>query len=459
MRGLASLWQGDRRRMFQLAGPALLENLLATMVQFVDTAMVGALGAAATAAVAVNATPMWLFNGLVSAIGVGGTALVARHIGASEQREAEDAAGQVFLGILALSTVLCVAVFALAGMVPVWMRADPSLHADATAYLRILALSFIPHFTGMALGAVLRGAGDTRTPMRIAAATNVLNVIGNYFLIFSPHTVQVGALRIPVWGAGMGVRGAALSSAISMALGGLAMVYILLRRRSRLHVSLKGLRPNRRVLGRILHVGFPAALERLTINVGQLLYVGMIAAIGTAELAAHHLSITVESLSYMPGFAFGVAATTLVGQSLGARDPEAAMADGKLSIMMATLVMSAIGVLLYALAPVLIALLTPDEAVRAIGMQLIRICAFEQPFMALSMVSAAALRGAGDTRVPFLASLIGMWGVRLTLAWLFIVQLGWGVSGAWYAMVLDVAVRGILLWARFLRGRWVTARV
>ncbi|MDL2319207.1 polysaccharide biosynthesis C-terminal domain-containing protein, partial [Eubacteriales bacterium OttesenSCG-928-A19] len=209
----------DRRQMSRLAWPALLENLLSTLVQFVDTAMVGALGAAATAAVAVNTTPTWLVNGLVSAFGVGGTALVARMIGAKDQEGAEEAARQVFLGVLVLATAIFVVMFSLADRIPVWMQADASLHADATRYMRIIALAFIPHFTGMALGAVLRGAGDTRTPMVIAACANLLNVIGNYFLIFPPHTASF--LSLPVWGAGLGVAGAAISTAVSTGLAGL----------------------------------------------------------------------------------------------------------------------------------------------------------------------------------------------------------------------------------------------
>lgn len=451
----------DGQRMVRLAWPALAENLLATLVQFIDTAMVGALGATATAAVAVavNATPIWLLNGIVTSVGVGGTALVARMIGAKDREGAEAAARQVFLAAVALAVTLFAATMIVAPYVPRWMRAEPVLHADATAYLRLVGLAFIPHYTGMALGSVLRGAGDTRTPMWIAAAANVLNVLGNFLLIYETRTLQLFGLSLPVWGAGMGVRGAAISTAVSTGLAGLWMVWAITRPKSRLRLSLHRLRPNADLLRRIFRVGFPAALERVTINVGQLFFVGMIAAIGTAQLAAHHLAVTVESLSYMPGFAFGVAATTLVGQSLGATDVPAAKAQGRLTIGIGVVVMTLIGVGLFAFAHCLIAMLTPDGTVREIGTVLIRICALEQPFMALSMVGSGALRGAGDTRVPFVISLIGMWGVRLVLARWFVYGLGWGVNGAWYAMVLDVAVRGTLMGARFARGKWAYLRV
>ncbi len=451
--------QGEIRAMMRLAWPALMENLLATMVQFVDTAMVGALGAAATAAVAVNTTPMWLLNGMVVALGVGGTALVARMTGAGDHAGAQSACRQTFIAAAALALILFGGTLAVAGRIPGWMRADPSLHQDAATYMRIIALGFLPHFVGQAMGAVLRGAGDTRTPMRIAMMANILNVIGNYLLIFGPRTLSLGVLRIPMWGAGLGIAGAAISTAVSTALAGLLMIWSLTRSKSRIQLVLARLRPDFALLKRILRIGIPTALERLTINGGQLLFVGMVASLGTAPLAAHHLAITVESLSYMPGYAFGVAATTMVGQALGAGLPEEAKKSGALSIRAGALVMTTIGIALFLLAPVFIAMLTPDGGVREIGAMLIRICAIEQPFMALSLISPAALRGAGDTRTPFLVSLVAMWGVRLCLAWLLVFRLGFGVYGAWAAMVADQAVRGMLLYARFRRGAWTHIKV
>ncbi len=450
----------DSRAMFHLAWPALMENLLQTLVTFVDTAMVGALGATATAAVAVTSTPMWLCNGLVMAVSVGGTALVARMTGAGDREGAEATCRQVFLGILALSVVIFTAVFLLAPLIPGWMRADSTLHRDAAAYMRIVTLGFIPNFTGVALGAVLRGAGDTKTPMRISLVANLLNVVGNYLLIFPSRTIApLGLFSMPMWGAGLGVRGAAISTAVSVALGGVWMVYLISRPRSAVRLRLKRLRPDFAILRRILRVGFPTALERVTINLGQIFFVGMVASLGTAQLAAHHLSITVESLSYMPGYAFAVAATTLVGQALGAGNAETARRQGGLSIRTSIMVMSTVGLAMALFAPALIGLLTPDEQVREIGAGLIRICALEQPFMALNQVCSGALRGAGDTRAPFFVSLVGMWGVRLVLAYLFVFVLGMGVNGAWVAMVLDLAVRGSLMGLRFRRGRWISARV
>jgi len=181
--------------------------------------------------------------------------------------------------------------------------------------------------------------------------------------------------------------------------------------------------------------------------------------VGVAAFAAHNQSIQVESLGYMPAHGFAAAATTLVGQGLGAGRPEDARERGGRAIFLCLLLLTGVGAFLFAAAPFLISLLTPDAEVRAIGAMLIRICAFEQPFNALSIVTAGALRGAGDTKVPFYYSLVSMWGVRIALAWVLGTRLGFGVAGFWWAMVADLGVRGTLLVLRFHRGRWVNARV
>ncbi|MEG0766387.1 MAG: MATE family efflux transporter [Clostridia bacterium] len=447
-----------RGRVINLAFPTIVENLMATLVQFVDTAMVGGLGAAATAAVAVNSSPMWLLNGLVMSVGVGGTALVARMIGAGQRQEAEKACQQVLIGGLAMGVLLTLLAVFGAQWLPRLMRADPALHADAAAYFRIIGFAFIPHFTGMVLSAVLRGAGDTRTPMLIGVLANGLNVIGNFLLIFPSRLIQVASFSVPIWGAGWGVRGAAVSTAASTALAGL-LVMLAMRRSSRLRLTLRGLRPDGALIGRIMRVGLPAAMERVSINLGQIVFTGMVASLGTVSLAAHHLALTVESLSYMPGYGFAAAATTLVGQSLGANAPEDAKRYGALSIRLSLLLMIVLGVALLVFARGFMRVFTPDPAVQAVGADLVRICAMEQPFMALAIVCSGALRGAGDTRAPFGISLISMWGVRLLAAWLLMFVLGMGVRGAWLAMVADLVVRGLLTWRRFERGRWMHMKV
>jgi putative MATE family efflux protein len=446
------------RQVLRLAWPCILENLTVIMISFIDAAMIGVLGPAATAAVGVNASPSWLLGGLVQSLGVGGTALVARLIGAGEHREAGRVRALVLRMALLLSAFLTVLMLFGAPAIPIMMNADASIVDEAVAYMRLLALGFIPHYTGIAAGALIRGAGDTKTPMAAGVLTKGLNVVLNFFLIYEPRTVHLFGLSLPLWGAGMGVRGAAAASALATGISGAFLLLSLPRKKSVLRVQWRAAWDGQ-IVRRVLRVAYPAALERAAINLGQIMFARMVSSVGVAAFAAHNQSIQVESLGYMPAHGFAAAATTLVGQGLGAGRPEDARERGGRAIFLCLLLLTGVGAFLFAAAPFLISLLTPDAEVRAIGAMLIRICAFEQPFNALSIVTAGALRGAGDTKVPFYYSLVSMWGVRIALAWVLGTRLGFGVAGFWWAMVADLGVRGTLLVLRFRRGRWVNARV
>ena len=444
----------------RLAWPCVIENISATMVSLVDTAMVGSLGAVATAAVGVCASPSWLMNGLVQALGIGGTALVARAIGAGEMREAEHVGRQVFrVAVLMAFAVMCVMFFG-APLIPVIMSAKPEVFEDATAYMRIVSVCYLFHYTGMAMGAMLRGAGDTKTPMTAGILANVLNIIGNFLLIYEPRTVSLFGLPLNVWGAGMGVRGAAAASAAAMGVAGLYVLAHMFGKKSALKLgfSLRE-RWDAAVLRRVARIGTPAALERVAINLGQMVFAAMIAAVGTVEVAAYHIAINVEGLGYMPAYGFSAAATTLVGQKLGAKAPDEAARLGRRCIHLSLALLTAVGVVMWLSSGWLASLFSPDQAVVAVAGAFIAICAVEQPFNAISIVASGALRGAGDTVKPFVYGLITMWGVRILGAWLFGVRLGMGVLVIFWAMVADLGVRSLLLYVRFLHGKWKHARV
>lgn len=446
------------RRVLRLAWPCILENLAVIMISFIDAAMIGVLGPEATAAVGVNASPSWLIGGIVQALGVGGTALVARLIGAGDRQEAARVSGLVFRMAFSLSAFLTALMLFAAPAVPVIMNADPSIREEATAYMRFLSLGFLLHYTGIAMGALMRGAGDTRTPMIAGLLSNVLNVVLNFLMIYEPRMISVLGVSFFMWGAGMGVRGAAAASALATGISGLFLLVSLLRKNSVLPVQWR-VKWDGSVATRVLRVAYPAALERAAINLGQIVFARMVSSVGVAAFAAHNQSIQVESLGYMPAYGFSVAATALVGQNLGAGRQDVAKDQGGRAIFLCLLLLTGIGALMFIFAPFLISLLTPNDEVRAIGTMLIRICSFEQPFNAISIVAAGALRGAGDTKVPFLYGLISMWGVRILFAWIFGTVLGFGVAGFWWAMVADLGVRSLLLLWRFRQGGWVNAKV
>ena len=317
-RGLMGRWSAqDIRRVAKIAWPTILENIMVIMVSFVDTAMVGQLGEDATAAVAVNASPSWLLNGACAAIQVGATVLVAQAIGSRDREGANKVARQAMTLGLCMGAFLMVLMMAISGWLPAALRAE--------ARIVPVAAQYIPHFTGLVISGILRGTGDTKTPMKVNLAANVVNIIGNFFLIYESRTVSIFGLSIPVWGAGLGVVGAAIPSAFSMAMVGVVLFIRVVRGAGDIRFERhQSYRPRWNVVRNMLRIGMPAAMERVCVNAGHMIFQTMVAGLGTASLAAHHLATTAESLSYMPAYGFGVSATTLVGQAVGAGDTEGA---------------------------------------------------------------------------------------------------------------------------------------
>ena len=443
------------KRVLTLAWPIIVENIAYMLVSFVDTAMVGQLGETATAAVAVNASPSWLMGGMTSMIQVGATVLVAQSIGAGNKDAANRVARQALTIGALIGAFFMVFIQLAADSMPVWLRAEPAVVPLASKYIRIVSLGYILHFTGMVLSGILRGAGDTATPMKLNIFTSLLNVVGNFFMIYEPRTVSVFGAEIPVWGAGLGVIGAAIPSAFSQGLGGLLLFLKLTRKggviRFEKHQSY---RPQWRVVKEMLRIGLPSATERICVNIGQIVFQTMVAGLGTASLAAHHLSVTAESLAYMPAYGFSAAATTLVGQSVGAGDIPGARRLGSLAILTGTLIMSAMAIILLVWPDRLLSLFTAVDEVIAIGVPALRIEALAEPLFGISIVCGGALSGAGDTRTPMIIGLSTMWGLRITVAAFCLYALNMGLAGAWIGMAVDLSVRGILLLIRFRSDKW-----
>ena len=450
------------RRVLTLAGPAILEMIASTLIGFVDTAMIGSMGANATAAIGAIGPFTWLLGGMIQSLGVGGTAIVARRIGEGNRRDAEHATGQVFMMTLILSSFIMISVLCFAHLVPVIMQAKEVLWKDSTRYLRIYALGWVPGHIGSAMNGVLRGAGDTKTPMRAGIIANALNVILNFLLIYPARQIALLGFSVPMWGAGMGVSGAAAASAAATAISGCYVMAVMRRGRTlKLCFAAPGMRFrfDRQVCGRILSIGIPAAMERAAVNIGQMVFTGMVSSIGVAEIAAHSLAIQVEGLGYMPAYGFAVAATALTGQYLGAGEKKNAEFAGRRCAKLGLTLLTAVGIGTFLFAPFLISLFTPDPEVRAIGAALIRICSFEQPFNALMSVYAGALRGAGDTRMPLIGSLISMWCVRVVPGYTAGILLGGGVYALWWCMVADLGFRSLWLFIRFRHGKWQLKKV
>lgn len=447
--------QTPMKTVLNLSWPAILEQMMFTAVSYVDTAMVGSLGALATAAVGINSSCTWLVGGTLSSIGVGFAVQVAQKAGANDTEGARDVVKQaVFtcftVGILA--TILC---FILAPNIPVWMGGAPEVIPLARSYLMIFMCGLPFAMLSMVFSPLLRCMGDMRTPMMLNITSNIINIILNFFFIYSTRPVELFGTEFIMPGAGWGVAGAAFGTAVAQTFTGLCMLSAVMIRNNPLKVPFRECtRPKKNILMRMVAIGLPVAFERGIITSGQIVSTRIVSSLGTLPLAAHHLANTAETLSFMPGEGIAYAATTLVGQSIGAKDEKAAHAYGVTAIKLGIIIAISTGLLLFIFPRQLIGLFTTDLEVIAIAATVLAIEAFAQPMLAASTISSGAFRGAGDSKWSFYMSAFCMWGIRVPLSAFLTLGLGWGLTGIWTAMCIDLNVRGIICISRFMRGKW-----
>lgn len=441
--------------MWRQAWPAILEQLLGSMVSYVDTAMVGTLGTAATAAVSINTAPILLLGGVLSGVGAGYSIQAANAAGAQDERKARRVILQSLLAVLTVGFLLLAVLLLLGDCIPVWLGAQPDVLPGAAGYLRLYALGMPCNAALFILSPLFRSLGDARTPLVLNGLSNVTNIALNFFLIYPTRPVTALGRTVTLPGAGMGVAGAAAASSIAITLAGLIMTAAIFRRRQLFsRNSGDSLRPDRTIIRSAAVLGLPYAAERVSVNLGLIVMTRIVASLGTAALSAHHIASTIENLCYLSAFGISLAATTLVGQAVGAQNKEDARAYGDLAGALGFLLCLAICAVLFAVPRPLAGLFTTDEEVLGSTARILRIIAFCEPFSALSLVLSGALRGANDTRYPMLICLGSVWAVRIVLALLFVFVFRWGLAGVWAAMSLELFLRGVLCTLRWRSGKW-----
>lgn len=433
-----------RANIFNMVWPATVENVLQMMVGIVSSAMIGRIGSLAVGAVGLGRRINLLVWAVFAAIGTGATVMIARSIGAKDRKSADSYAIQAFA--FTLIFVLCVSLVIYAfprQLIAGLYHATGDLLAAGTLYLKITAWG-IPFMAVMQVtGAIMRGAGNTKVPMQIALAINIVNVILSYYLIF-------GGLGLPA----MGLVGAGIAANIAQAVGAFLAIDIMFHRQTDINLQLQDFRFVWSPIRNMLQIGIPTAVENILMQLGQIMLTGLVVSFGTIALAAHQQGITAESLSYMPAVGFGIAATTFVGQSMGAGSARLAERYvrelGKWSMIMTLFTAS----FLIFTPRQLFSLLSNDPAVIQLGAWYLIMMGFAQFPQQLSGVLNGALRGAGDTRAPMVIGGVGLWGIRLPLAYFLSKNLGMGIIGVWAAMTFDLFVRFTLSLMRYRRGRW-----
>lgn len=434
-----------------LSWPAIMAQISATLMQYIDAAMVGHLGAQASASIGIIETTMWMMGGLCSAVATGFTVQVAHRIGAADFEGARSVVRQSLVAVGAWGLFVAFIGAVISSRLPLWLGAQADVAPQSSRYFLIFSLCLPFLQMEILAGGMLRSSGNMLVPSVLNVAMAAMDVVFNFFLIYPSRSWR--GIFLP--GAGLGVEGAALGTALAEMVTVVLMLYFLLWRSHEL--SLRGTHgrflPQRRTLMRALHIGVPMGVQHVCMCSAQIVSTLIIAPLGTAAIAAHSLGIAVEALCYMPGYGVADAATTLVGQSVGAGRSRLARRFAMICVAGGMVVMGAMGIVMWLGAPTMMAMLSPDVIVQHLGVSALRIEAWAEPMFAAGIVCYGAFVGAGDTLRPALMNLGSMWGVRISLMALLAAR--WGLNGVWTAMCVELCFRGTIFLVRLLRGRWL----
>lgn len=448
--------QNTTSEIWQLAWPSIIEQSLIMMVGLVSTMFVGRLGNAAIAAVGAINSLIFFFQAVFAGLSTGSTVIVARLIGEKDYDNARLAVMQ--------SLIMCIFIFVMLTLLG-YAFAVPLIHTFfggishdvfryALLYYRIVLIGLPFVIIDLVIGGALRGAGDTRTPMYITAIVNIVSLFLNLLLVFG---VKVnGNYIIPPYG----VKGTAIAVTVARIIGGFLQLYILYFAKRIINLDIKDrIRLDFKMMSRIVHVGLPASLEQLVMQGGFLVVQVMVATMGTVDMAVYQIGMNANSIAFMPIFGFTLAATSLVGRSLGAKEYDAAENYARQTTRIAVKVIAVIGACMFIFAKQLAALYSIDPTVIHMGSVVIRIFAVIEPMLAIMNVISGSLRAGGDILYIVLTAFAGLWTFRVLLGFILGKVLNWGVYGIWIGICFDFAVRSGMYWFRFKAGKWKYIKV
>lgn len=439
----------------QLSWPAMMAQLSSMLMQYIDAAMVGHLGADASASVGLVSTSLWLFWGICSAVTMGFSVQVAHSIGASDHARGRRILRQSISSCFLFSLIVAAVGAAIAFPLPHWLGGKENICPDASIYFLVFVLA-LPLFTMNYLGGgMLRCSGNMKVPGGLNVLMCVLDVIFNFILIFPTRTIEIFDMSVTMPGMGLGVLGAALGTAAAEIVTAALMMWFLCFRQDGLAISKEkgSFRPQKEIIWKALKVSAPMTLEHAVICGAQIAITVIVAPLGVMAIAANAFAVTAESLCYMPGYGISEAATTLVGQSYGAKRQDLAKRFGYITVGLGMLTMSIMGVIMYILAADVMALMSPVRDIIDLGAHALRIEAFAEPMFAASIVAYGVMIGVGDTVIPAIMNFSSIWLVRVTLAaWLAPTM---GLAGVWLAMCIELCFRGAIFLWRLISGTWL----
>ena len=433
-----------------LAWPAIVQEAMTVIVTYVDTAMVGTLGASASAAVGLTGSVNWLFSSLSVAFGVGILAVCAQAVGAKNTKKVQIAGQQAIFMTLIVGMITTIICLSISPFLPTWLNGDVSIRSQASWYFMIVSLPYVFRSAVLILSSALRGVSDMKTPMLINLYMNIINVCLNYLLIYPTHKVW----GITVIGAGMGVKGAATATAISFVIGGI----LILRhyyQNTTFEFKKTGFHFHPVIFKECLTISFPVVLERGVICMGHVAFASLIAKLGVIPFAAHTIAINAEQLFYVPGYGFQSASATMVGNAVGEGNEKKVKQTTYLISFITFSLMFIAGIILFVFSKPLMSFFTPDPDVIRLGSQVLRIVSISEPIYGVLVILEGTFNGMGDTKAPFLFSLMTMWGIRILGSWIVIHIFAFGLQAVWIMMVCDNVARCCLLTHRFFKKKWI----
>ena len=432
--GSDTIYRRLLRTLLFLSIPTIAEEVLATLLQYVDTAMVGQLGEQATASVSITTNVTWLVNSIAGAIGTAVLVLISKAAGAGDERQVRKLSQQALFLALASGILLEIVSVALCPYIPVWMGAEPAIQEQASRYFFIISVPLVFRYISTILGAALRAVQNTKTPMLISLAANGLNIILNYLLIYKAE---------------LGVDGAAVASAFSYVLSGVLM-FLSCRRNSQLRWEFREFSLDAGLLKECASIGTPVLGTSMVSCFGYVVFAGLVSGMGTTVFAAHSIAVTAETIFYVPGYGLRSAASTLIGNARGEGSMKKLKTIGILSVLLTVTIMCVSGIVLFLGAHLLMGLFTPSQPVVELGAEMLRLVALSEPFFGLMVVLEGVFYGLGRTRYAFAVEIIGMWGVRILFTFLCVEYWGFGLRAVWYCMIADNVCKAVLSSVPFL---------
>ena len=442
-----------RMNIFHIVWPVFIEVLLGSLFGMVDMMMVGRISehaAQAVSAVGMTNQPVFLGLSFVQALNVGGTAIIARYYGAKKYKNISLVLKHVMLlAMLGFVLPISVLMIVLTPYVLSFLGADSSVIEVGSGYFRVIMLGFIFQSFSFTMTAALRGIGETKIPMRNNLIANSLNVLGNAVLIY-------GLFGFPV----LGVTGAAISTALSNVIAMSLNLRYVLSKKSVLYLDFKEKFEFRfEMMKDLIRIGLPTALEQLALRVGIISFLNIVSGLGTNVYAAHQISLNILNLTYSPAQAFGITASTLMGQSLGAKNEQLARMYTRMCQRIGFIIAIGMSLFIFFGSKTLAEFYSTNPEIIQNTMIALTIVAFVQPFQSHQLITSGALRGAGDTVWPLIAIFVGSILIRVSLGYIFVNMIGLGLAGAWYAVFIDQFIRWLIILFRFKSGKWKNIRI